>query len=277
MLIVEGGKIPQVRDERIDSVKFYLIFLVVLGHILEMWRLFPEIYKFIYSFHMPLFVFISGYFSKPQKLSSFWNSNKKIIIVFIITHIFVCLTGGIIKYYGFGFGGNPWITPWFALWYLFALVLWRISINILKPQLNYINLILVFTIAIVAGFIPIDCQFSLIRAFSYYPFFYIGAALHGKNLWPMINKIPLSFSILILIGAVIFCCIIPISPYVPSLHYASINKCIIRTFWLFAAFPISVSFLRICQSNHIISLLGKHTLTIYIAHMFILNYIFYYL
>ena len=51
-----------------DNAKFLLIFLVVLGHFadyytkdsLNMRRLF----LFIYLFHMPAFIFISGLFSK---------------------------------------------------------------------------------------------------------------------------------------------------------------------------------------------------------------------
>lgn len=273
-----GGEIiPKMRDERIDSVKFYLILLVVLGHILEMWQLFPEIYRFIYSFHMPLFVFISGYFSKPQRLSSFWRSNKKIIIVFLLTHIFVCLTGDIVKYYGFGFGGNPWITPWFALWYLFALLLYRLSLNIVKPQLNRRSLIIVFILAIIIGFIPIGCEFSLIRAISYYPFFFIGAALHGKDIYPKISKIPIGICLFILITAITFCYFIHIPSYVPLSPYSSLYSLVIRTFWLFAAFPISISFLRICPNVHFFALIGKHTLTIYVIHMFALNFLLYYM
>lgn len=280
-LVGEGKTTPShYRDERIDSIKFCLIILVVIVHILEMWHLFPELYIFINTLVMPVFVFISGYFSKPKRLSSFVKSNKKIIWVFILTHLFVCLTGDRIMYYCFGYGGNPWITPWFALWYIFALLLWRLSLVIVKPQLRIFHLLLVFLLAILIGFVPIECEFSLIRAVSFYPFFYVGVALHGKDLKTMINKIPISVSIFILIVTAIFCCIIPITPitpYMPSTHYASSLHCATRTFWMFAAFPIGAAFLRTCPSNRIFALLGKHTLSLYIAHMFILNFILYYL
>ena len=56
------------RDLYWDSLKFVLIFLVVYGHTIETYS--PDgsinraIYNLIYVFHMPLFIFISGYFSK---------------------------------------------------------------------------------------------------------------------------------------------------------------------------------------------------------------------
>ncbi len=60
MIILESQ-----RDERIDILKGIAIFLVVLGHINA-----PEkLTDFIYSFHMPLFMFLSG--------CTFWYSLKK--------------------------------------------------------------------------------------------------------------------------------------------------------------------------------------------------------
>lgn len=53
-----------------DIVKAVLIFFVVLGHIIGNHTKNPiakAIYLFIYAFHMPLFVFISGVFAKYNK------------------------------------------------------------------------------------------------------------------------------------------------------------------------------------------------------------------
>lgn len=52
-----------------------LIFLVVFGHMISTFADTPEvdvIYKIIFSFHMPAFIFVSGYFAKvePKKILS---------------------------------------------------------------------------------------------------------------------------------------------------------------------------------------------------------------
>ena len=49
-----------------DNLRALLIFLVVLGHMFEIFvsRISDIAYVFIYLFHMPLFVFCSGYFAK---------------------------------------------------------------------------------------------------------------------------------------------------------------------------------------------------------------------
>ena len=53
------------RDAKIDNLKGILIFLVVFGHLLELVITKGHakyIYELIYSFHMPFFIFLSGYF-----------------------------------------------------------------------------------------------------------------------------------------------------------------------------------------------------------------------
>lgn len=50
----------------IDALRGFAILLVVVGHILLM-RYWPDgdlVKKYIYSFHMPLFMLISGFFAK---------------------------------------------------------------------------------------------------------------------------------------------------------------------------------------------------------------------
>lgn len=58
-------------DGTVSCLKMDLMFLVVWGHVFsQLHPLFTEsrlcqaVYDFIYSFHMPLFVFISGWLSK---------------------------------------------------------------------------------------------------------------------------------------------------------------------------------------------------------------------
>ena len=65
----------KVRSGYWDNMKILLIFLVVLGHYFGYgfvygdlsegrWIIPNAVYGFVYMFHMPLFSFVSGYFSK---------------------------------------------------------------------------------------------------------------------------------------------------------------------------------------------------------------------
>lgn len=57
------------RDYRIDGIKWLLIVLVTFGHVIEPALSNPianKLYSIIYIFHMPLFVFISGYYANVK-------------------------------------------------------------------------------------------------------------------------------------------------------------------------------------------------------------------
>lgn len=86
------------RNYLFDNLKFFLIVLVVFGHSLEEISLehnYAIIRAWIYSFHMPAFVFISGYFSKCVRRGG--ESARKTIIncaipYFIFNTIFALYT-----------------------------------------------------------------------------------------------------------------------------------------------------------------------------------------
>ena len=77
------------RDGYFDTLKFVLMLFVIYGHAivfgLKNSDLIKGIYIFIYTFHMPLFIFVSGYFSKNVQKSK----TNKFALRFIETYI-VC-------------------------------------------------------------------------------------------------------------------------------------------------------------------------------------------
>jgi fucose 4-O-acetylase-like acetyltransferase len=74
------------RDETFDMLKGVAIVLVILGHC----RVGP-LYSFIYSFHMPLFFFISGYFLKIRPLKEeLYLSTQRLIVPYIFASCCIC-------------------------------------------------------------------------------------------------------------------------------------------------------------------------------------------
>ena len=61
------------RDPWLDNVKYVLVTFVVMGHALPLAHLDTEtdarIYDFIYYWHIPAFVLITGYFSRSFRWS----------------------------------------------------------------------------------------------------------------------------------------------------------------------------------------------------------------
>ena len=113
------------REYLFDNYKVLLIILVVIGHFIEPnYEQNPFLYELkwgIVAFHMPAFIFISGYFSK--KIPSI----KKMISGLIIPYFFY----EILYYLLYTFildkeTGLYFTRPKFSLWYLMALFAWRI-------------------------------------------------------------------------------------------------------------------------------------------------------
>lgn len=160
------------RDLYFDNLKGLLIYLVFVGHMLSIYRdtvsLCNFLFLWIYAFHMPLFFCISGYFSKNvQKART--NAFEKLILPAIPFELLYFLLHWVTKADNF----QPFLTPIFAYWYVFALFFARV----LMPYLQKIRFILPisFLIALGIGFNnQIGEYMTLSRFFCMMPFFLIG-------------------------------------------------------------------------------------------------------
>lgn len=84
-----------------DNIKTVLIILVVLGHALEEISLEHEygiIRACIYSFHMPAFIFISGYFSGGVGTQ---KKVKKLLLIvgYLISYLIPFMSYGLKKHF----------------------------------------------------------------------------------------------------------------------------------------------------------------------------------
>src|SRR5690606_18416852 len=80
-------KILKQRDSFFDNAKLLLIILVVMGHMIEPLaggQTLKPLYMLIYSFHMPLFILISGYFSKNYTSESY---ARKVITNLVLPYV----------------------------------------------------------------------------------------------------------------------------------------------------------------------------------------------
>ncbi|MFB4313350.1 acyltransferase family protein [Actinomadura sp. 21ATH] len=118
------------RDAYFDNAKFVTAVLVVLGHV---WAEFGDshavdaAYKAVYAFHMPVFVFITGYFSRslmrnPQKFRTMLPTLVVPYLIFIVLY-----RGQIVLLLGKPFDLNEFLMPHFLMWFLVAMVCWRLS------------------------------------------------------------------------------------------------------------------------------------------------------
>ena len=84
------------RIEYFDTAKFIGMMMIILGHFGV-----PEINRFVYTFHIPLFFLISGYFYAPRESTVLLVKNKfrQLIIPYILVMLVVICIYGIQNWY----------------------------------------------------------------------------------------------------------------------------------------------------------------------------------
>lgn len=170
----------KIRNYHFDNVKALLIFLVVFGHVIEPLRdipLFKSTYFIIYSFHMPLFIFMSGYFARANT-----NGLKKLVKLFIKYEIIYALVYAILfASSGIDTGGQTTnlsaisyiLQPIWVLWFLLSLICWRLLLIVYEKYPK--TLVILVAIVIGFNFIPFNFRIlSLGRTLSFFPYFILG-------------------------------------------------------------------------------------------------------
>lgn len=158
-----------------DNARFACIVLVVLGHAVQRLTYDSDIalglYLLIFTFHMPAFAIISGYFSKSDAPSRRQMARivTDILLPYVIFEGLWTLTKWLVEGQA-----NPNITqPSWTLWFLLALGIFRLVL----PYIALLRWPLLWTVVVSlsVGYLPnIDTTFSLSRTLGFLPFFVLG-------------------------------------------------------------------------------------------------------
>ena len=263
------------RDPYICNIKAFLIFLVVFGHAIEPYIDRPEIniiYRIIYAFHMPLFVFVTGMSMKNYSIciNKFTCALKMYLIcqpVFLL--------------YDYSVNGNigSLIKPYWHLWYLNALVLWSVMgmgiIWLYEHKINK-NALFVFTLVLsllIGGAGWADRRFAVQRTIAFLPFFYLGMITD-------VRKIRKKRALASLFGVMAVCFGIYIVNSVSAdfLYYATpyrMGFCegmLLRSLCIVGAVSIGGFILCVMPDKNIfVTKCGKDTLPVYIFHPVIIR------
>ena len=161
------------RDLYWDSLKCVLIFFVVYGHIIEVdypiGSFNRAMYNLIYMFHMPLFIFISGRFSHIADRLKYKRNLLRLFETFVVFHIILTIVSIAL---GGDFNFDFLTTPNWILWYLVALIYWRIMFYFIPERwLHHQKYMIIASLGIclLGGFIPIGSPFVVQRTLSSLP------------------------------------------------------------------------------------------------------------
>ncbi|TDB80148.1 acyltransferase, partial [Actinomadura sp. KC216] len=166
------------RDAYFDNVKFFLIMLVVLGHFWEVFRkdsgAANAAYTVVYAFHMPVFVFVAGYFSRGfmRSTSKFRGIFPTLVVPFAIFNALYRL----LTYFNVDdFQLMGAFRPQYLMWFLVALVLWRLSAPLWSHLRYPVGTAVV--LSLIAGTWSFNSDPTLCRAAGLLPFFVLGLTI----------------------------------------------------------------------------------------------------
>lgn len=261
-----------------------MIILVVFGHMIENMEIgtVDWIYRVIYLFHMPFFIFITGYFSyfNPKKLIL-----KDIWLLLMFQTLYILFNTIILK--------KSWdinlqyTTPYWILWYLMVIIGYQFLIPFLDShdkRIQIMEIALAFSIGILSGYdATIGYYLSLSRFFTFLPFFILGYYVKRNektlcNIFSnnMFTKIIILFTFFLSIYSIYWIKEYQISRNILLGSYAY-KECegsgLLRVLIYIFAMCWMIFLIKCIPSKKIsiISWLGQNTLAIYLSHGFIVR------
>lgn len=173
---------PVSRDPFFDNAKLILVTLVVIGHA---WVLFPDApssfpaYTFLYAWHVPAFVIVTGYLSRSFTYS---RPHLRKLLTTVVAPYLVFET--LLAVFRISIGkesmGSPlYLDPHWPMWYLAVLFLWRL----VTPLFHRVPhpMVLAVTVSLLGGLIDSDVL-DISRATGLLPFFVLGLTMRREQI-----------------------------------------------------------------------------------------------
>lgn len=160
------------------NLRFLLIVCVFVGNAIEplMGRIggMAWLYTWIFTFHMPLFVFVTGYFAKANLLG---EAGRKVLLQIGLQYVIFQSLYSLLDAAVFHVNGihRSFFAPYLLLWFLASHLGWRLIQLMLRKWPALHQLAFSIALAVLAGYLPVDGSWlSLSRTFVYLPFFIAG-------------------------------------------------------------------------------------------------------
>lgn len=159
-----------------DNIKFFLMYCVVLGHFNNILKcdsgFLDGLQIFMYAFHMPAFLFVSGLFSKSTVDRRRYGRMIPYLVLFLFMKTFRFLVYSLVDGKARGFnlfteGGVPWFALTLFLCYLVTVLLGSLP--------RRYTLIVAVCLGMMAGYDRnLNDFLTGMRFFTFYPFFLLG-------------------------------------------------------------------------------------------------------
>ncbi|GAB2924473.1 acyltransferase family protein [Streptomyces sp. NPDC059173] len=195
------------RDPYFDNVKYLAIVLVAVAHawepVMDGSRATRALYMIVYTFHMPAFILISGYFSRSFDMTA--PKVKRLITSVVVPYLLFETAYSLFKRYA---DDSPdmaisLVDPFFLTWFLIALFIWRVTTPIWQAIRHPLPVAL--AIAMLASVSPdIGDDLDLQRVLQFLPFFVLGLLLKPEHFQLVRRREVRLLSLPLFAGALLF-------------------------------------------------------------------------
>lgn len=168
------------RDPWFDNAKMALVLLVVVGH---SWTLLPDtalnsrLYDWLYLWHMPAFVMVTGYLSKRFT----WNRRnlRRLVTTVVLPYM---ILEGLLALFRVHVGGEKlerlWLNPHWPMWFLAALFFWRLATPLLR-RLPY-PVTTAVVVSVLSGLVATEIL-DFNRVLGLLPFYVLGLVADKRH------------------------------------------------------------------------------------------------
>ncbi|PAV06309.1 acyltransferase family protein [Methanobacterium bryantii] len=272
-----------IRDLKFDNLRGLAIILVVFGHFIGSCLVANRFvgsgldlaYTSIYLFHMPLFIFISGYFSKIASDTNV-KALKNVFIPYLLFNTLWILSVFLID-------GNlsrtMYIIPGYGLWYLLSLFFWRTFL----PAADRIKYIFWFSILLALFIGVIDFKSDLLsisRTICFFPVFLFGYYFKDLKEKFTFNKYLSTgaFVALITTATLFFVFksnkLMMLKTSYVDMHMGNAEGIILRLIVISVGILCCILLFNIMTSKKtFLTKMGRNSLAIYILHLYFVSYL----
>ena len=189
----------------LDNARYWVMLLVVIGHSLTQFGTMDSaraVYVWIYAFHMPFFVLISGYTARNYMGDA--RQVRRIVSTLVVPYLIVETTMQLItRHYGEGPDPMMILSPQWVAWFMAALFVWRLTTPIWRALKYPITTSIVISLTV--GLFELPNVLSLPKILGFLPFYVVG--MHMSREWfERLTERPVRIaSAIVLIGAFLVC------------------------------------------------------------------------
>jgi fucose 4-O-acetylase-like acetyltransferase len=275
------------RDPWFDNAKMALVLLVVVGH---SWTLLPRegaishLYDFLYTWHVPAFVFVTGYLSRSFSYESgrLWQLVRTVAIPYVIFESALSLFR---IYVGGEHLRDIFQDPHWPMWYLSALFFWRLGTPAFKAMPTYLAVPASVAISVLGGMVA-DSTFDFFRICGFLPFFVLGLKASPERLERLREPWARQAAVLVLLGiAVATTWMDQLVGTTDWLYYSygyrnlgvsDLHGAILRSALLIVGVLGALAFFALVPRNRgWFTRMGAATLVVYLFHGFVIKSAFY--